>query len=565
MLILASLLSLPARAAEPNEEAERLKSELRSQASLLANEILRTHCGDRCSLVDVKAEVDIGQPLAHVQPGFEELSPQVREVKPRSIELAVLLDGRLPADFRRDLVGLLKAKLKSLPATAIIKADVVPFPQPLMPQMPPTFDSRPAPSPTPTPEVKPSPTPTPEMKPAPFDPMQALLERLISAAPWLLGLILLAATILLLVRMLRPPAEESDEDETPAPRTETGKSERATANEQPVPLLAQRINDELRANPRLRTTLFKEIFTADESKAAQCVRLLGPHVADGLREDPACREALRRISTELRSGNVTVSDEEARKLLKELEGRLTAARLEGVGSAAEDTFAFLDRLTPAQFLRLLEEVSPRAQSTALRFAPAHLRENALASLEPTKRRTLFLAAADAGAAGAQELSAIADELLFQVSRLAPGHDMTGVELLTDLLESQGPHEQKALLDSLAAKPAIRQALLARLCTETTLLRMDEDALAVAVSAVDVNALVDFLRGADSALKERMLSVCPRPMADALREELGLAVTQNPAQFLAARKQVMQAARQVLQQRGTPIEQLNGGEVRRAAG
>lgn len=562
-----ALTLLPLAAQAQSFEVDGFRDRLRMQATLAATEILRMHCPDRCQLLDVRVEVDEGATLAHVQPGFEELSPTNRELKARSVELTVLLDARLPADFRRDLVGLIKARLKSMPVAPSVRAETVAFPQPLAMPMPPSLDRYEPPAPAPTPEPEKEPAPPPE----PFDPTKALQQRLIEASPWLLAILLISAALLLVLREIssRRRDEEDDEDEEtekanakppePAPRD-------SAVDRAPVSIAVRRLNDELVDNPRLRSSVFRElIVSGNEEKFGAFVKLLGPQIADGLREDPVCRPALRRVGATLRAGQVELPEDEARRLLKELEGRIIADRLEGGGSAVEDTFSFLDKLTPAQFRRLLEGVSARAQGAALRFAPPFLRDAALEGLEPSRRRTLFLATAESGAAGTPELAEIADELRMQAARLAPGSDLSGLDLLTDLLDSQGEPEQAALLDALAAKPAVRNALLARMCTEATLGKVDEDVLAGVSSSVDVVALVDFLRGTEAELKDRFLAAAPRSMASALREELSLAVSFQPAKFAAARRVVLKAARTVIEERGLALEELNAQTPRRAIG
>lgn len=551
-------------AAAQTPEADVVRDRLVLQANQAVTELFRQHCPDRCQLLEVKADVEVGAPLAHVQPGFEELSPAVRDVKPRSLDVSVLLDARLPAEFRRDLVALLKARLKPLPVPSAVRADVVAFPQPLPPTTPPGL--APAPPPVapqvepPRMEQKPEPPPPP-----PFEPAKALQQRLIEASPWLLGILLVAFAAWMILRALRPAHDDGDEDESAAPEVPETPS-KAAAPELPIELLVRRVQDELRDNPRLRLGAFREmISTGHEERFASYVQLLGPAIADGLREDPVCKAALRRVGAQLRAGAVEVPADEARRLLKELEGRLLADRLEGGGGGLEDAFAFLDRLTPAQFRRLLGGVSARAQGAALRFAPTHLREAALEGLEPARRRALFLSTAEGGHASTPELTELADELRLNAARLAPEGEAGGLELLTDLLDSQAEPEQIALLDALAAKPAMRQALLARLVNEATLGAADDDALAAAAAEIELGALAEFLRGADAELRDRFLAACPRPTANALKEELSISSPFVPARFAAARRQVLKAARRVLLDRGVALEELNASSLRKATG
>lgn len=552
--LMTSSLAVAQEALPP--EAQAARDRLVLQANQAVSEILRLHCPDRCQVLDVRAEVDVGAPLAHVQPGFEELSPAVREVRVRGVEVQLLIDARLPAEFRRDFVGLVKARLKALPVTTSVRAETVPFPQPVLAPVPPGL-SPPAPAPPPPePDEEEPPAPAP----APFDPSQAFLERLIEASPWLLAIILVALALLALVRMLRPP-EAYEEEPAPAPVV--------AAQPQPGPpvdVVARRLRAELDDNPRLGASVLKQLLLSGaDDRVAATVRLLGPTAFEPLREDPACRDALSRVGHSLRAGAPMPSDDEARELLATLEGSLLAARLSGAGASAQESFAFLDRLSLSAFRRLLETASPRAQGVALRFAPAHLRDGALEALDPAARRRLFLGAAEAGVIDGPELADLADELRLKASRAAPGGDDAGLTLLTELLDSQGEAEQVALLDALASKPAVRQALLDRQVSETTLTRADDDVLVALAAEVELEALAGFLRGSARELQTRFTNALSGRLASALREELSLAVPFVQTQFAQDRRRVLSAARRVLEARGVSIAELNAGTSARATG
>lgn len=319
-------------------------------------------------------------------------------------------------------------------------------------------------------------------------------------------------------------------------------------------------------HPRLGATVLKQLLqSGTDERVAATVRLLGPAAFEPLREDPGCRQSLARVGESLRSGVPELSDEEARALLSELEGRLLAARLEGASASAEESFAFLDRLSASGFRRLLEEASPRAQGVALRFASPHLREAALESMDPVSRRRLFLSAAQTGAIEGPELADLADELRLQASRTAPGGDDARLDLLTELLDSQGEAEQVALLDALSSNPSVRASLLARQISETTLTQADDDALVALASEVELETLAEYLRGSPRELQERFTGALSGASAAALREELSLAVPFVQARFAQARRQVLGAARRVFEARGVSIMSLNAETARRAAG
>lgn len=554
VLLLAIVLAVPSLAlASP--EVEAVRSKLEKRAADLAEEVLALHCPDRCGLLGVRAEVDAGDPIAAVQPGFEELAPTVREVKARRVEVSVLLDARLPAAFRRDMTGLVQARLKALSVPAVVRTESVSFPVPLPPE--PMVDELAPPLPA-------QPPPMPASEPAPFNPKMAFLERLVEASPWLIGLLLAGLLALLIAGTLRresgaeTPADSAEPTTPPQPR----KAPPAI----PVSVLLQRVSSQLRDSPRVRVAVMRELLiSGDQERFAGLVRLLGAGIADGLREDPQCRPVLRRVGQLLKAEAESELDEEhSRRLLVELEARIAGGRLELGDGAVEEQFAFLDNLSPGQLRRLLDESNPPSQSALLRFAPTHLRDAALDGLDAARRQRLFLTAAESGVADTPELAGIADELRSRAERLGPGDGVAGVELLIELFESQSDAEQAALLDTLASRPALRDALLARTCTESTLASASDDVLAAVAASVDVSLLVDFLRGTEPYLRERILEASPRAMSGALKDELSLSV-ESGTRFASARREVLRATRSALESRGISLESLNAPAHRRAAG
>lgn len=566
---LSWLTPLDSRAASPEAEALRLR--LTDGATRLVDEVLGLHCPDRCSLLGVRVEVDEGALIAHVQPGFEELAPTVREVRGRRVEATILLDARLPADFRRDVTGLVQARLRTLDVPAVVRTELASFPRPLPPEV---FPEEIDPYPNPHSRLPP-PEPLAEGEREPFDPKTAFLTRLIDASPWLVGIVLTGLLLLLIAGVLRGDRDwesgpSSLSGTSPNPETPDSRRALAAGSKQPaipLSLLLQRLGSQLSDSPRVRMAVMRDLLLSGElERFASLVRLLGASIADGLRDDPHCRPVLRQVGQLLRTGNETELDEErSRELLLELESRIAGARLELLDDPVEKHFSFLDRLTPNQLRRLLDESSPRSQAALLRFAPPHLRDAVLDDLDAIRRRQLFLTAAETGVGDSQELVEIADELRLRATRLGPGAGADDVEFLVELFESRTEEEQNALLDSLAAKPALRDALLSRTCTEATLAAAPDEVLAAVVTSVHPSTLVDYLRGASPEVRRRMLEVSSRAVTESLRDELSLAVESNTVRFESGRREVLRVARAEIVGRGLSLEALNATANRRAVG
>lgn len=556
-----SVLALVLAAAHPgpalaeSDQAAKFRDRLVSEATRVTNEALREHCPGRCELLEVRAEVQDGPLVAHVAPGFEELAPDTRAVRARSLDVLLLLDARLPAEFRRDLVTMVRARLRQLPAPATVRADVVAFPKPLPPETPPALADPKPPEPALAKEEEPMP-PAAEPPLPPPTLAQRVLDGLVDAFPWLLALSMIAGTLLLAIWLKRrqiptagaePTAGEATSDSTMPP-----------AKAPPLEPVVRRLSAELDESPRLRMAVFRELLLAEgqEDRFARCVQLLGPTIADGLREDPSCRPALQRVGARIRSGLSEPRAEESHRLLRELEVLLTAVRLEGAPGDLEDAFSFLDRLTESQFRQLLEESPPASQSVALRFAPEHLREGALEAMGPARRRALLLDMAESRTPARDEVQRAADELRFLAAQIAPVGDADGTDVLADLLASRDESEQASLLDALAGKPALHRAVLARLCTETTLERVDDDVLAAAASAVPLPELAVYLRAAPPIIRERFLAATTGPLGAALRGEVELQIPAPVTRIAAARRDLLRAVRAVAEQRGLSLQTLN---------
>jgi len=105
---------------------------------------------------------------AEATPGFEEQTPG-QEFVVDHVEVALTLDAKLPAQFRKDLKNLIKSKLEMLDVPLEVSESVIPFPtprpQPQQRELPPY--PYPQPPPQPAPRAEPQAAPAPQPPPVP--------------------------------------------------------------------------------------------------------------------------------------------------------------------------------------------------------------------------------------------------------------------------------------------------------------------------------------------------------------------------------------------------------------
>ena len=132
-------------------DAQLLEANVRDQVTRRIAPVLEEMAPGQAELkyVDVRVNRPTALP-AGAAPGFEELTPGTEFVAER-VEVAVTLDSKLPAQFRKDLKNLLKSKLDMLDVPVEITESVIAFPtprpQPQQREMPPYAYPPPQPAP----------------------------------------------------------------------------------------------------------------------------------------------------------------------------------------------------------------------------------------------------------------------------------------------------------------------------------------------------------------------------------------------------------------------------------
>src|SRR5450432_2123874 len=165
----ACLMLLPATAAHAERrppfgnDAQLLETQVRDEVQRRVTPVLDEMAPGQAELkyVDVRVNRPTALP-AGAAPGFEELTPGTEFVAEK-VEVALTLDAKLPAQFRKDLKNLIKSKLDMLAVPVEITESVLAFPtprpQPQQREMPPY--GYPSPQPPPQRAQEPEPRPLP--------------------------------------------------------------------------------------------------------------------------------------------------------------------------------------------------------------------------------------------------------------------------------------------------------------------------------------------------------------------------------------------------------------------
>lgn len=498
-------------------------------------------------------EVRVTRPTAlptGASPGFEDLSPAAEYVAEKA-EVSLLLDAKLPADFRKNLRGLLKHRLDGLGVPVEFVESVVPFPaprpqpaarepMPYYPAPPPPVAAAPAPAPAP---VAPPPVPAPATDPA--------VRALAVAAVVLLGLLVVALMAAAAWLLLRRRADKVDRRDAAVPAGAVADKSVPAAIDPGIDRLPD-VRRALTEDRVLARRVVSDLLVAGElEKVARTVELVGPAVVEDLRADPACAVPLRDAAALLDRADPQTAVER-RQLADELYRRILKHRMIGAGDPVEQEFAFLVGLPKQRFAAVLAGERPSVQAAALRYAPAHLRAGYLADSPPEERNSLVAALADPKAPTRDYLMDIATTLRRRAAEQVHvgGGEATDVDLLVEMLEDRSPEEQQSLLETMRRLDAAKwRRVQASLVTEDALVLVPEEALAAAALAVPPDALALFLRGVAESARERTLRALPAAVAAGVREDAALDAPIAADRAAEARRALHRALRKALRDRG----------------
>lgn len=565
MLLGASTSAHAERRPPFGNDAAMLESRVREDIQRRVTPILDEMAPGQAELkfIDVRVNRPTALP-AGAAPGFEDLTPGTEFVAER-VEVALTLDAKLPPQFRKDLRGLIKARLDALDVPVEVTESVIPFPtprpQPPAPREPPMpYPYAPAPQPPPPHAAQPAATPAPAQPPAPTPPGEPAAH----GVPWtfavglaVLGL-LIGALLFALIAALAAGRNRRRDEASASPaagRPAAGPESKPAA---PAADHLPEVRRALREDRVLARRVMRELLIENQVETvAAAVELVGPSIVEDLRGDPACAGPLREAAALLVSAGRTG---ETQEVAERLYRRILKHRMVGSDDPVEQEFAFLLGLSAARLTALLQPEPAAVCAAALRYAPAHLRAAYLEGCSPNERAALAAAIASPKGLSRDHLLDVAATLRARAVELA--HLDTGetgdIELAVELVEERPPAEQADMLDAMRrADPARARAVEAALISDVTFELVGEDVLSAAIASLPGETLARYVRAAPPAVAERIMGALPPTVAAALQEDLSLALTASPRETAEARRAVFAALRGALRARGLRAPQPAG--------
>lgn len=532
---------------------EKMQREAEERAHAEVADLLRTLCPEQCVLLSVRAQMDEEETGGQVSPGFD--APGARTVPVvRAVSANVLVDQRLPLQFRTRVKTLIAERLKGAGVPAEVALQQVSFPV----KNPPYLEAREPPPQQAVPPPAPEPQKGPEVDAAtPIAPK--LTAKLVEQAPLLAVIVLLGAVVLALGLLVyfaaRRPQEPVFAEALPQEQPQAQGRE-AEAVREPFPAARLRkLEKQLVDDRALRNAVVREALGRGEhALVARWVRELGDFLLDDLRGDGAVAQALAGVALEVARPVEAAARTAA---LQDLEGRALAARLSRAADAS-GAFAFLEGVREDAFIAALQGVSPGAQEVVLRLAPAHLRAAALREMPPAQRQQVALAWVRRPGVSAQYALAAADELRERLADLHSGPAEVD-RALADLLDTLSREEQDALIDDLRREGDGRA--LSGLLTESAVTHAPADLLAASLLAVPPARLVTYLAGADETARTHVLAACPARTRGELQEELALRPRASREEFLAARRDLLAQVREETVRRGLELADVRAWRPR----
>jgi hypothetical protein len=556
---LVTLLSVTAAHADRRppfgNDAQMLESRVREEVQRRIGPVLEEMAPGQAELkyIDVRVNRPTALP-AGAAPGFEELTPGTEFVAER-IEVALTLDSKLPAQFRKDLKNLIKSKLDALDVPVEVTESVIAFPTPRPQPQPPREMpyGYPQQQPAPQPREQPAPPAAAAAPPVPTADAPARgIPWIMAVALGILGVLIGALAFALLGALAerRARRQRADQDGASAGRrTEAGGDGAQTAAIAPTDHLPE-VRRALREDRVLARRVMGELLRENQiEKVAVAVELVGPSVVEDLRGDPACAAPLREAAALLVEGRPRT---DTRDIVDSLHRRILKHRMVGSDDPVEQEFAFLLGLSAPRLAALLEPESPAVRAAALRYAPAHLRSSYLEARSTGERAALAGAIASPKALSKEHLLDVASTLRARAVEQAhlDSGETGDIDLAVELIEERPLAEQADILEAMRrADPVKARAVEAALIRDESFELVSDEVLGAAVIAVPTEVLARFLRDAPSAVTTRTLATLPRTVAAGLEEDLSLVVTPTPRQTAEARRAAFAALRSALRARG----------------
>ena len=549
------------------------KKAVESQARQTIQGLFRRLCPGRCELVEIKANMSNPQPVAGVEPGFGAGAGSAFDVEAKSVDVTVLLDSKLPSNFRQNIPRMIQYQLHDLAPAINVRPESLDFPEPQNRPSPPDQQDRrrTRPMPPKMPKKKAEPEPKEqkqeeqkekaadekEQKPGGFWAwIKPFLEEL---APWIGPILMMIVLFLLAMPMLRRLSEMT---ERPGSGVGVGG---ASDRGEPGPDV-EKLRAELTRSRAVKNRVLRRWLEESVEGVADLVRLLGPEILEDVKSDGSLDSEIEEVSEIVARHREPLSDEEIQRVCNEAHARINSARLlhEEQGLAAD--WEFLEGISVATLRRILRPLETREKLHVVGQLPPTLRSSFLESLDGEDRRELFLAA------GSEELSKQASmALAARLRKSADEYGHVGSEaegqaaLVIDMLDSLLLEQQEQTLRELGqTRPEIAEAVKNRICLESACLHVPREVIADAVHRTPVEPLANFLRKTREDVRKHVLDVAPSQKRDALHTELSLEVPVGKTEFLEARERFMDVVQNAIRREGHDLVQANDRALRGAS-
>ena len=528
-----------AQRAEERTATRQRQAQTDSQARQVVRNLFERLCPGRCELIQTRVVMQDAEPVALLEPGFEDDAPAAYEGQVESLRVDVLIDSALPASFRRSLPRMLRYQLSELAPTVEVRTEALQFPEPQAAPAPPVVVDPPRPLPriAPPPPVEPQ---IAELEPTPAEPAEAdpvLDWRWLVAA--LAGLLLLGLMALLLWRRKReasPPTQASADLKST--------SDRSHGEEQVRWYLANRRS---LVNRALRRWL-----DDDETQVAHFVKIFGADCIRDLRDSREHRAGLARVAEMLLQRPGVLSVPERQATIEHALARLSGAELLEASAPAWD---FLEGLSAPQLGRLLSDLPGSECASLLTELPESVRQSYLTGLSGADRTRLALEATRASTLSSDQREQLRHRLRAAAEELRP--QRANDSLVTMLLRGASAEEQLEIVGRLQKQePELLDQVLEEELLEIAVAHLPDAVVADVAIQSAVETLTTFAGGLDSRYCQLLLEALPERTRQVVQSELALGDVVSRERFVAARQAFLSDAVAVLRREGGGVLAAN---------
>jgi flagellar motor switch protein FliG len=555
-------------------EAERAmqerKNAVETRARTTVRNLFQRLCPGRCELVSMEATMSQPEAVGAVSPGFGSGANQSFDVQPESLQMTVLLDSKLPGNFRQNLPRMIEYQLEGMASQINVRPETMDFPTPQNRPMPPT-DEADSPSPRRPPPRRPAPRTRPEdesdeddsddtadepkqksakaQKTEP-EPEMTWGEFFRELAPWVGPTLMMAVLFLLSLPLLRRLSDLTEQTAARVP--EEGASGGGAGPD------IEQLRQDLTRSRSLKNRVLRRWLEEDPEGVAMLVRLVGPEILDDLKTDDGLDDELEEVSERIAQQRSEMSDDEVERVVNEARARLDSARVVHSEQGLASDWEFLEGLSVSVLRRVLQTCDTRETLHVIGHLPASLRASYLDSLERGQRQELFMAGGDKDMSRQESI-----ELAARLRRKAEEYSHVGrgaggqAALIIEMLESLESDEQREALRELQqGRPSVAESVLGQVCLESTCAALPPEVLADAMYRMPVDTLATFLRGAEPEVRDRFLEVAPGEKRADLETELSLEVPVGTSEYLESRQDVMSTVRESARREGVDLVEAN---------